>query len=397
MKVGLFGGSFDPIHKGHISIIEGALKKMDYIVVIPSARNSFKRGRILNPAPYRYYMTVDAMEKFDNRVIVSDIEFSIPGISYTYLTISKLLENNYLNNLIGTKEDIDLFWICGSDILKSFDKWRNPEKILEKTTLLVARRPGEDDTFIDDIERLQNMYNTKIKTFNIKGVEAASSSLRDELVEKKIQNVVSDFIKTHDLYPEVNYLDYCSDKAIEEFYEYCISLYFILRRKRLLHTINVAIMSVKFAVHHNIDPDKALIAGVLHDCAKELDKEVQSKYSMEIGGPDFDVDKLWHGPAGVKYARDVLNVTDVEILDAIKYHTTGRPGMTGLDKVVYLADKLEPARTYDDLEAIRIIAEKDLDQAMVISINEFKKKLIQKKMEMHPLTLACLKELGDNK
>ena len=73
MKVGLFGGSFDPIHKGHISIIEGALKKMDYVVVIPTARNSFKRGRILNPAPYRYYMTCDALEKLGKRVIVSDI------------------------------------------------------------------------------------------------------------------------------------------------------------------------------------------------------------------------------------------------------------------------------------------------------------------------------------
>lgn len=397
MKVGLFGGSFDPIHKGHISIIEGALKKVDYVVVIPSARNSFKRGRILNPAPYRYYMTVDALENFGNRVIVSDIEFSIEGISYTYLTITKLLTNNYLKNLIGTKEDIELFWICGSDILKSFDKWRNPEDILEKASLLVARRPGEDDTFITDIDRISYLYNTTIRTFKIDGIEAASSSLREDMVQKKVQGIVRDFISTNALYPEVNYLDYCSDEAIEEFYEYAIKLYFILKRKRLLHTLNVAILAVKYAVLHNVNPDKALIAGVLHDCAKELSKEMQSKMSMEYGGPMFDVDKLWHGPAGAKYAQEELGISDKEILDAIMYHTTARSGMTDLDKIIYLADKLEPARTYADLDPIRQATERDLNEGMILCMGEVKKKFDRNNSQMHPFSLACFAELIDNK
>lgn len=397
MKVGLFGGSFDPIHKGHISIIEGALKKMDYVVVIPTARNSFKRGRILNPAPYRYYMTCDALEKLGKRVIVSDIEFSFPGISYTYLTISQLLHDDYIKKLIGTDEDISLYWICGSDILKSFDKWSNPEKILQMASLLVARRPGEDDTFEEDIEKIETLFNTKIKTFKINGIEAASSSLRTNLVQKKIQNSVAEFIKTNALYPDKNYLDYCSDEAIEKFYECCISLYYVLKRKRLLHTINVAILAVKYAVIHGVNPDKALIAGVLHDCAKELPKNEQQEMAIEVGGSDFDVDKLWHGPAGVKYAIVKFGVTDREILDSIMYHTTARPGMTDLDKIIYLADKLEPARTYADLDEIREATERNLNDGMILCMNEVKKKFDKNKQEMHTLSLACFKELVDNK
>lgn len=396
MKVGLFGGAFDPIHKGHISIIEGALKKMDYVVVIPTARNSFKRGRILNPAPYRYYMTCDALEKLGKRVIVSDIEFTFDGISYTYLTISKMLENDYLKNLIGTKEEIKLFWICGSDILKSFDLWSKPETVLDMATLLVARRPGEDDTFEADIERLEKMYNTKIKTFDIKGIEASSSSLREDMVVKKIQTSVSEFIKTNALYPEVNYLDNCSDKAMENFYEYCIKLYFLLKRKRLIHTINVAILAVKYAVLHGVDPDKALIAGVLHDCAKELPKDVQSKLSMQKGGVLFDIDKLWHGPAGALFAEENFGVEDNEILDAIMYHTTARENMTDLDKIIYLADKLEPARTYADLDPIRKASEEDLNRGMILCMTEVKKKFDKHNEKMHPFSLACWNELVDN-
>lgn len=396
MKVGLFGGSFDPIHKGHISIIEGALKKMDYVVVIPTARNSFKRGRILNPAPYRYYMTCDALEKFGKRVIVSDIEFSFDGISYTYLTLKKFLENDYINKLIGTSEPIKLFWICGSDILKSFDLWSKPETVLDMATLLVAKRPGEDDTFDEDIKRLETMYTTKIKTFEIKGIEASSSSLRDDKVFKKVQSPVQDFIKTNALYQETNYLDYCSDKAIEDFYEYSIKLYYILKRKRLLHTLNVAILAVKYAVLHNINPDKALIAGVLHDCAKELPKNMQSSMSMEKGGEIFDIDKIWHGPAGAVFAKEEFGVDDEEVLDAIMYHTTARAGITDLEKIIFLADKLEPARTYADLDEIRKASEEDLNKGMILCLAEVKKKFDKNNSQMHPFSLACWNELVDN-
>lgn len=391
MKVGLFGGSFDPIHNGHIKMIEGALKKVDKIIVIPAARNAFKQGRILNPAPYRYYMTCDALERFGDRVIVSDIEFSLPGISYTVNTVRALLSGK-LRELCGC--DPKLYWICGSDILPTFDQWRDPEELLKMVTLLVAKRPGQDETFKADIERLEKQYDTKIQTFRIDGIKASSSDIRRSVVFDDIPKEAAEFIKTNGLFPSVNYLEHVSDKAMQDFYEYSIAIYPTLSRYRLIHTINVAIEAVKYAVIYNGDPDKALIAGVLHDCAKEYPDDQQRTLCLAFADPSFDIEQLWHAPAGALIAMQQFGIKDEEIISAIKFHTTGHPGMTVTEKAVYLADKIEPARTYADLKEVRKVAMEDLDEAVRMSIGVFIEKSKRKGRLIHPLSLAFAKDLG---
>ncbi len=394
MKVGLFGGSFDPIHNGHMSMIEGALKKVDKVVVIPAVRNSFKRGRILNPAPYRYYMTSDALGIFGEKVVISDIEFFIPGISYTVNTIKKLLEDDNLKKLLRTDEDIELFWICGSDILPTFDKWYDPEGILKLCKLLVAARPGMDKDFEKSVRMIEERFDTHIETFDINGIMISSSEIRVDKCLIEVPNEVRDFVKTNNLYPEPNYLLHCSDEAIEKFYEYCIALYPKLSRYRLIHTINVAIEAVKFAVMYGADPDKTLIAGVLHDCVKEMPDEVQREFALADSGESYDVDKLWHGPGGAYYANKYLGIDDEEILNAIRFHTTGHKDMTILEKVVYLADKIEPARDYDDLTEVRAAASKDLDKGVYLSLKAFVDKSSKKNRKLHKNTLDFANDLG---
>lgn len=394
MRVGLFGGSFDPIHNGHISMIEGALKKVDKVVVIPACRNSFKRGRILNPAPYRYYMTVDALERFNGKAIACDIEFFISGISYTVNTLKRLLEKDYLKNLLKTDEDIELFWICGSDILPDFGKWYDPEGILKLCRLLVAARPGMDEGFKDDIRKLEEQFDTSIDTFEIDGVEVSSSAIRVDKCLIDVPEEVRVFVKENNLYPEPNYLEHCSDEAMESFYEFSIALYPKLSRYRLLHTINVAIEAVKYAVIYDGDADKALIAGVLHDCVKEMPDDIQRKFALEDSGESYDINKLWHGPGGALYAKEFLGIKDEEILDAIRFHTTGRKGMTITEKVVYLADKIEPARTYDDLTEVRAAAMEDLDKGLYLCLKAFVEKSEKKGRELHANTLDFANDLG---
>ena len=392
MRVGLFGGSFDPIHNGHLSMIEGALKKVDKIVVIPSCRNAFKRGRISNPAPYRYYMTVDALSDLGDKVIVSDIEFFIPGISYTVNTVKELISSKKINKLVGSK-DVELFWICGSDILPTFDKWYKPDELIKMCSLLVARRPGQDDGFDDQVKRVESLYDTKIEEFEINGIEVSSSDVRVNHDLKDIPSKAQEFIKTNALY-DAEWLNSVSDEALEKFYEFSVELYPILKRDRLLHTINVAIASVKYAVKYGADPDKALIAGVLHDCAKELPAEEQRKLAIEDSGKSYDVKKLWHGPAGAVFAKKHFGIEDDEILDAIRYHTTARKDMTLVDKVVYLADKIEPARTYDDLTEVRRVSDEDLQLGLILCVKAFIEKSKVKGLELHPNTKAFVRELG---
>lgn len=395
MKVGLFGGSFDPFHNGHLSMIEGALKAVDKVVVIPSARNPFKRGKILNAAPYRYYMTVDAVERFGDKVVVSDIEFFIPGISYTLNTIKALLKDNKINDLVDS-DNVELFWICGSDILPTFDKWYEPEEILGLVSLLVARRPGQDEDFESNVKRIEDQYDTKITVFDIDGVDVSSSCFRKEKNMDQLPEEVKTFIKTNALY-SADWLKNVSDKAMEDYLEYAIEMYPILKRDRLLHTINTAVFAVKYAVMYGGDPDKALIAGILHDCAKELPDDQQKKMAIKDSGESYDIKKLWHGPAGALMAKKQFGIKDEEILDAIRYHTTARAKMTITDKVVYLSDKIEPARTYDDLTEVRAAADKDLELGLILCVSAFVDKSKRKGMKLHPNTLGFLETLGIKK
>ena len=392
MRVGLFGGSFDPFHNGHLSMIEGALKTVDKVVVIPSARNPFKRGKILNAAPYRYYMTVDAVERFGDKVVVSDIEFFIPGISYTLNTIKALLKDNKINDLVDS-DNVELFWICGSDILPTFDKWYEPDEILGLVDLLVARRPGQDEDFESNVKLIEEHYDTKITVFDIDGVDVSSSCFRKEKNTDQLPEEVKTFIRTNALY-SADWLENVSDKAMEEFLEYAIELYPILKRDRLLHTINTAVLAVKYAVMYGGDPDKALIAGVLHDCAKELPDDQQRKMAIKDSGESYDIKKLWHGPAGALMAKKQFGIKDEEILDAIRYHTTARAEMTMTDKVVYLSDKIEPARTYDDLTEVRAAADKDLELGLILCVSAFVEKSKRKGMKLHLNTREYLSTLG---
>ena len=409
MKIGLLGGSFDPFHKGHESLIDGALRSgiVDAVIVIPSGRNPFKSGRNVTAAPYRYYMTKGAVEEdFKGRnVFVSDIELTYSGTSFTLTTIREISKTSYIraflkaNGIKDSKasENHAFFWITGSDVLPTFEKWHKADEILKIAGLLVASRPGDGVDVHEQILRLENVFGfvPDIDVFEIDGIEAASSDMRKDKNFEDTPAFVSEFIKTHDLYPEQNPLDLASDEAVEEFCEDAITLYRYLGQKRLLHTLNVGILSLKYAgIYDKSLCDRALIAGELHDCAKELDEALQTEMSMERTGDLFLDKKLLHSPAGAVMAQREFGISDPEILDAITYHTTGRGNMTLLDKIVYLADKLEPSRTYADLTKERELAETDIDEALKLCVKSVKKKFESRGQQIHPITIDFMNELG---
>ena len=408
MRIGLFGGSFDPIHKGHLSIIKGAIDNgdVDIVIVIPTVRNSFKRGKILNAAPYRYYMTKAVLDATFNpkQVFLCDVEFYISGISYTVSTLKRVTDMSYLVPFLtyrGVKpkkalEEHKFFWLCGSDLLPTFDHWYKPEEILQMAGLLVAVRPGDDTDIYEQRARLSQEFGfeANIESFVIDGVEAASSSIRERQAFDEVPAEAREFIKTHALYGTDDVMDAVSDEAAEKFFQYAADLYDYLGEKRLLHTINVGLLSARYAKIHGADVDKALIAGLLHDCAKELDLMEQRDLARRRSGDVFNDKKLFHSPAGASFAAEKFGIDDEEILNAITYHTTGRGGATMLDKIVYLADKLEPARTYTDLTEMREVALVDLDEAVRMCARTVAEKFKRQGREMHPMTAEFVRDLG---
>ncbi|MDL2294485.1 bis(5'-nucleosyl)-tetraphosphatase (symmetrical) YqeK [Ruminococcaceae bacterium OttesenSCG-928-D13] len=142
--------------------------------------------------------------------------------------------------------------------------------------------------------------------------------------------------------------------------------------RRYRHTKNVASAARALAQRWGVDPDRAELAGWLHDIVKEY----TSGELLQLLGQDDIMAGLtrqrpvpiWHGPCAAIYARHTLGVEDADILDAIACHTTGRRGMTTMDKVIFLADAISAERSFDGVEAIRALGETDLDAAVLAAM-----------------------------
>ncbi|MBQ7990079.1 MAG: bis(5'-nucleosyl)-tetraphosphatase (symmetrical) YqeK [Oscillospiraceae bacterium] len=141
-----------------------------------------------------------------------------------------------------------------------------------------------------------------------------------------------------------------------------------LSKKRCQHSLNVADMAVKLAVKHGADKDKAYLAGLIHDICKEIPHSEQLIMAKNCGrnftSEEEMVPALYHGPAASYYAKEVLGIDDEDILNAVRYHTIARGGMSRLEEVVYLADLTSADRDYKDVDEMRELALSDIDRAM---------------------------------
>lgn len=155
-----------------------------------------------------------------------------------------------------------------------------------------------------------------------------------------------------------------------------------LSKKRAKHCFNVADEAVKLAIKYGEDADKAYVAGLLHDIMKEYDKDKMLKF---IKGGDFKIEaveikspSLWHGIASAVYAKSI-GITDIDILNAIRYHTVAREKMSTLEKIVYLADMVSADRDYDDVDIMRKLTYDNLDDAMLYALSYTFKKQSERK------------------
>ena len=166
---------------------------------------------------------------------------------------------------------------------------------------------------------------------------------------------------------------------------------------RFNHTLRVIEESKKLAYAYNVDVDKAYKAALFHDCAKFLDKKNLLKMAN-----DFDIilndmirstPELIHAPLGAKLAQYKYNIEDPDILNAIKYHTTGRKNMTQLEKIVYLADYIEPYRKFIGVEEVRQLAYEDLDKSLLLAMDQTIVFLVNNNRLISPDTIEARNQL----
>lgn len=163
--------------------------------------------------------------------------------------------------------------------------------------------------------------------------------------------------------------------------------------KRFLHTIRVKDTALKLAKIHHVDVEKAEIAGFLHDCAKIRDKEELIKTAKEnnllLTKEMLKAPQIIHSYLGALFAREFYGIDDEDILNAITYHTTGRANMSDLEKIIFLADYIEPMRNFDGVERARELANNDLDAAMYFALNNTLRLLVERDFYIVPTTVIA--------
>lgn len=172
-----------------------------------------------------------------------------------------------------------------------------------------------------------------------------------------------------------------------------------LTEHRYQHTIGVMETAIVLAERFGADPRKAELAAIFHDYAKFRPKEEMRQIIVEQNMPAELLQynsELWHAPVGAYLAEIEAGVTDQEVLDAIRYHTSGRIGMTLLDKIIYLADYIEPGRHFPGVEEVRQMAREDLDKALIQSMKNTIQFLMKKNQPVFPDTFNAYNSIVQN-
>ena len=390
-RIGLCGGTFDPVHNGHVALAEAALAsgQVDQCIIMPAGRPPHKIKQHVSPAIYRLIMAEEAYAG-QAGITVSDLEICQKGRSYTLDTVKRLLPTLPAGS--------ELVLIYGSDILLDLEKWHRPQDILDLCPLLLARRGGYDSDKIDVLaDRIRIKFHAKIDFFDCPAMDLSSSRIRQSIAcgkswRSQVPEAVAEFIEKNALYQYQLEIEALPFDLWQDLLDLEQQLWPILTRRRLLHSLNVMILSLHLAMKHQISLRQSGIAGILHDCAKCLPVKKQQTLAQQAGDLSLLKSDLAHAPAGMVLAENDFAVTDPEILKAIICHTTACPDMSRLAQILFLADKIEPARHYLRLDPIRELAEDDLDQAMMLCLEEIVVFLRRSHLKIHPYTLAAMRE-----
>ncbi len=283
--------------------------------------------------------------------------------NYSVLTLEKLAREN---------PGDELYLAIGSDMLLSFDGWHRWEDILRLAHLVVTSRNIGDDPALHAKARQLDASGARILFAPVEALPMASSVLRTRLAageecENELPASVRRSSGARGCTPKET-KSQMNQKQAKELVRSRLS------DKRYEHTLNVKKMAVRLAKRYGVDEDKAALAALLHDSAKEISKdemrELMRQYPQYAEGGEERPASVWHGICAAILARTQWGVEDEAILSAIACHTAGRAGMSKLDKVVYLADMTSKERDWPGVGKLRKLEMKDLDAAMLAALKQ---------------------------
>ncbi len=392
-KIAVMGGTFNPIHTGHLVAAEAVRQQLgiERVIFVPSGKPPHKESDPML-TEHRYLMTVLATVT-NPHFEVSRIEVDRTGLTYTVDTITELKRR--------CREDCNIYFITGADAISEILKWKEPERLLSMCEFVAVTRPGYNSSELKKtVNSLNENYRGRITLLEIPALSISSTDIRHRVLSGQtikylVPSPVEEYILKFGLYsPDFN--------SIPEADTINARLHSVLTPKRYKHTQGVAEEAAKLAKRYGADIKKAYTAGLLHDCAKCFTDGEKLKLCKVYGVKLDDVLKaqpdLTHSFLGAKIAEAEYGIRDKDILNAIAYHTTGRENMSLLEKIVFIADLIEPNRDYfKGLDKIRKLAYNNIDDAVISALERTIEYNKERKRVIHPLGLAALEYIKEGK
>ena len=369
MKIGVYGGTFNPPHLGHLTAARAVLEllKLDKLLLVPAGLPPHKALPAGSPTPeQRLEMTRLAGEQLGlgDRVEVLDLELRREGKSYTADTLAQIRE---------LYPEAELWLLMGTDMFLTLQTWHEPEAIFALAGIAAFGRTEEDteELFSAQREYLYRTYpNARIFTLTIPGVvDISSTELREQLASDRGANLlppaVYGYILREGLYrtgADLKHLPLSKLRPVALSY---------LKHKRIPHVLGTEQEAIRLAERYGADVEKARVGALLHDCTKKLDMAEQldlcRHYGIQLDELERKALKLLHAKTGAAIARDVFGVDDA-IYSAILWHTTGHAHMSLLEKILYLADYIEPSRDFPGVDKLRKVCYEDLDKGLLMGL-----------------------------
>lgn len=356
MKYGIMGGTFSPIHIGHLILAEEVREKygLDKIFFVPSGRPPHKEQSAGGRERLRMVeLAIKDHEHFE----VLDLEIKKKSYSYTIETVRELR---------SLYPDDVFYFVTGADVLTSLDTWHEFRELAASITFVGANRPGVSELGVrKKVESLRALYDFRIELVEIPSIAVSSSEIRrrvnfGQTIRYMVPRNVEQYIYKYGLYVEHHPL-----------YQKCLKATKArLSERRYLHSLGVARAARALAIKFGEDYKKAELAGLIHDYCKEDGADEARKAIERYRITQYECLRqnpvLAHGEIAAGMFLESGMVIDEEILDAVRWHTYGTEKMSRLAKIVYVADIIEDGRTeFPGQAEVRAVAMQSVDEAIL--------------------------------
>ena len=354
MKLALYGGSFNPPHLGHRAAAESAVELLrpDRLLILPDHLPPHKELPDDSPSAEERFRLCELCFAGIPGVEISDLELRREGVSYTADTVERIREQQPEDQII---------LVIGTDMLLCFDQWYRFRYLLEQCVLAVlCRADGELEQVEEKAAQLRSDYGAQVRILPHEPIETSSAEIRELLPRRlgadRLQPEVYEEIIRRRWYGAQPELSWLREKA-----------YAMLKPSRIAHVAGCENEAVALARRWGEDPELAAEAAILHDITKKLDPETQlrlcEEYGISLDPSERESPEVLHAITAAAYAEDRFGVSEA-VKKAIRWHCTGRPDMTRLEKIVWLADFIEPTRDFPGIDKVRELAAEDLDFAL---------------------------------